>query len=76
MCVGSMYCSINSRLVTKACHIQNGGMCQKMSHNTWTLNGALMTPRVVRRISSRLVVTLFAITIDALTQLAAFIRAQ
>ena len=42
----------------------------------WTLNGALMTPRVVRRISSRLVVTFFAITIDALTQLAAFTRAQ
>ena len=42
----------------------------------WTLNGALMTPRVVRRISSRLIVTFFAITIDALAQLAAFTRAQ
>ena len=42
----------------------------------WTLNRALMTPRVVRRISSRLVVTFFAITIDALAQLAAFTRAQ
>ena len=42
----------------------------------WTLNGALMTLRVVRCISSRLVVTFFAITIDALAQLAAFTRAS
>ena len=44
---GSMYRSINSCLVTKACHIQNGSVCQKKTNHDTV---ALMTPRVVRRI--------------------------
>ena len=50
--------------------------CSKRRRVTtqWTLNEALMTLKV--RSTLHLVVSFFAITIDALTQLAAFTRAQ
>ena len=74
MRMGSMYRSINSCLVTKVCHIQNGGVCQKkMSNDTvdsWQSSDDTESS------TPHLVVSFFAITIDALTQLAAFTRAQ
>ena len=74
MHMGSMYRSINSCLVTKACHIQNGGMYQKKtSHDTVD---SYQSSDDTESSMPHLVVSFFAITIDALTQLAVFTRAQ